>query len=810
MRPWLRPLFFALMAAIFVLPACSSDDDDDSRPSNPYDPSADEGLAGSWQAGDAAGSALLAADELWEAFADLAADPVIAADSTLQAARAFASACTTAAADLEAWVAVEELIVPDGGGNKAQLSEEARQTALAVLETAATAVRHGAEGLVVSWQTLGGLTSLREALADPEGEIPVNGSLATRLATRQSARDEAVVEAILAAQDRGGLLPLEQIEGATPAEQVAWYTDLEDEHAIKRQCRAAVAGWDAAERTASLDVLERAARSRLRFFSAAGFLDELPDHFTGEAETTPPTHDLTLHLVDGATGGALDTDAIVLIHRRGMPPANPRLALLADAPSSVALTLPAGQYDILALADGWARAVASDVATSDGGQIDLSLSHLEQASLILENVSAPAMAGAGTRVTATAVAASAAGRPLEFDWQVRGPCESVTPLGAECRFVPTDAGLYTAVVTVRDGAGSVATDSTRIEVLPFAVEVFQTDFLVEQIADYHLNPGEQDTLWLWVANRSEVEVRGEARLQGRNGLDVDVQSETWTLAAGRQTRWQVPVAIPADYDQPRAVLDFSFTADGQTYVQTLDYRVDFYVELERLNSPQTSRIITVRGTVANPALETAELVVDRDRNQIYTLPLDGGTFEQVVILAGTEQTQQRRLKVTARAGDREAVARAGFMAAIPRADFRATLFWDTNGTDVDLWVTDPDGEKCYYANQTTASGLELDVDDVSGYGPENITGESDLPAGEYLVQVHYFSDHGTGLASEATCMITLHEGTAEETVVTGTQTIVDGDVWTVATVVWDGAQVVSVEPVRSKPVAAALQALPAK
>ena len=139
-----------------------------------------------------------------------------------------------------------------------------------------------------------------------------------------------------------------------------------------------------------------------------------------------------------------------------------------------------------------------------------------------------------------------------------------------------------------------------------------------------------------------------------------------------------------------------------------------------------------------------------------------------------------------------------------------SLFWDTNGTDVDLWVTDPDGEKCYFANQTTASGLELDVDDVTGYGPENITGESDLPAGEYLVQVHYYSDHGTGLATEATVMLTMHEGTDQASVVTDSQTIGDGDVWTVATVVWDGTEVVSVTPAPRERITVVPRALPAK
>ena len=50
-----------------------------------------------------------------------------------------------------------------------------------------------------------------------------------------------------------------------------------------------------------------------------------------------------------------------------------------------------------------------------------------------------------------------------------------------------------------------------------------------------------------------------------------------------------------------------------------------------------------------------------------------------------------------------------------------TLTWDTNGTDVDLYVIDPSGNcSCYY-HKKTADGGELDVDITGGYGPEQGT-----------------------------------------------------------------------------------------
>ena len=46
------------------------------------------------------------------------------------------------------------------------------------------------------------------------------------------------------------------------------------------------------------------------------------------------------------------------------------------------------------------------------------------------------------------------------------------------------------------------------------------------------------------------------------------------------------------------------------------------------------------------------------------------------------------------------------------------LTWDADQTDIDLWVTEPSGEKCFYGhNRTTIGGL-LSRDFTDGYGPE--------------------------------------------------------------------------------------------
>ena len=68
-----------------------------------------------------------------------------------------------------------------------------------------------------------------------------------------------------------------------------------------------------------------------------------------------------------------------------------------------------------------------------------------------------------------------------------------------------------------------------------------------------------------------------------------------------------------------------------------------------------------------------------------------------------------------------------------------TLTWD-NTADLDLYVTDPTGETIYYVNPTSASGGQLDVDDIDGYGPENIFWTAGtVLSGNYSVEVNHFS-----------------------------------------------------------------------
>lgn len=51
-------------------------------------------------------------------------------------------------------------------------------------------------------------------------------------------------------------------------------------------------------------------------------------------------------------------------------------------------------------------------------------------------------------------------------------------------------------------------------------------------------------------------------------------------------------------------------------------------------------------------------------------------------------------------------------------DIRVVMNWNKDMTDIDLWVTDPNGEKCYYGHRSTAIGGRMSEDVTQGFGPE--------------------------------------------------------------------------------------------
>ncbi|MFG6458523.1 VIT domain-containing protein [Roseateles sp. BYS96W] len=90
-------------------------------------------------------------------------------------------------------------------------------------------------------------------------------------------------------------------------------------------------------------------------------------------------------------------------------------------------------------------------------------------------------------------------------------------------------------------------------------------------------------------------------------------------------------------------------------------------------------------------------------------------------------------------------------------DLRAVLAWDADNTDIDLWVTDPDGEKAYYGHRLTRQGGAMSRDFTGGYGPEEFSLRQAKP-GRYEVRAQFFGHRQQLVSPYTTLMLWLATG----------------------------------------------------
>lgn len=90
-------------------------------------------------------------------------------------------------------------------------------------------------------------------------------------------------------------------------------------------------------------------------------------------------------------------------------------------------------------------------------------------------------------------------------------------------------------------------------------------------------------------------------------------------------------------------------------------------------------------------------------------------------------------------------------------DLRAVLSWDADNTDIDLWVTDPNGEKAYYGNRLTYQGGANSRDFTGGYGPEEFSLKKAKP-GKYIVQAQFFGHRQQVVAGATTLSLRFYTG----------------------------------------------------
>ena len=205
--------------------------------------------------------------------------------------------------------------------------------------------------------------------------------------------------------------------------------------------------------------------------------------------------------------------------------------------------------------------------------------------------------------------------------------------------------------------------------------------------------------------------------------------------------------------------------------------------------------------VSSPAGSTGTFSAPASPTTQFTPNLVGVYTIQLTVRDDEGQTASCTMTVTA-AGD----------------GIRIEVSWNTNYTDIDthlLRMSSPPGWfssplDCYYGNTRpswdaagTADDPRLDIDDVEGFGPENINVDAPVVGGTYRVGIHYFDDDICNCATSVTVRIYCGDITVTP-VATYTRNLTGGggtsdanDFWRVANIVWNGADSCSVTAINT-------------
>jgi uncharacterized protein YfaP (DUF2135 family) len=165
------------------------------------------------------------------------------------------------------------------------------------------------------------------------------------------------------------------------------------------------------------------------------------------------------------------------------------------------------------------------------------------------------------------------------------------------------------------------------------------------------------------------------------------------------------------------------------------------------------RVVFVQGTVSDKKLHTATVSLNG-----VGLPIGvrEGRFEVKLVVPPGEDV----IEVSAHNDSGTGHDAVRLYAEVKPTDLVVTLSWDTDGSDLDLRLTDPAGEECDFGHRHTAAGGALEVDDTDGYGPE-IFAQPHAKPGDYLVTVAAYDLNGAPL-THAEVTVVIREGTPAE------------------------------------------------
>ncbi len=337
--------------------------------------------------------------------------------------------------------------------------------------------------------------------------------------------------------------------------------------------------------------------------------------------------------------------------------------------------------------------------------------------------------------------------PVSFAWRVRrGPAGADTSLDgantATVTFRGSEPGSYTLQLTVTDVRGE--SDSCQVGVRLIAPPV------IECPSEPILAPTRQPvTVSLTVTD------------------DTEVVGHSWELTSQpprSMTRLTRSVRNRAtftpDRQGPYELLYTATDSDGLSsscVVTVIGTPTPPTVTCPEVIETPPLTTVTVEATAADDgdSLRYRWTLVRREVGSAAAdpAPRNAATTQFMPDIAG-----EYLLRVTVTDDDGETASCDSLVVALVDEGLRIEMFWNTDGTDMDVHLANPTATRwfsdddCYYANchdpgslnwgaPGTADDPRLDIDDVNGFGPENINID-DPSTGVYTVGVHAFSGRG--------------------------------------------------------------------
>ena len=713
----------------------------------------------------------------------------------------YVSQSNAIAGKFDVLVQAENAIVPYGG-SKNLLTDIAK----GVYNKAKDTVVSGGKMVRSGWRVMSGKQSIRQVLNDPNSGIPLISGWAATIQKRNSARDAKIRDMIehwnpvTSPADCNNTIPYDDLPGSTPDEKANAYLNMSDEDPVKMGMRRDVMLWSDDERQATAETAKELGETNVKAVGDAyggpygEWTNEIVNQMLDEDETADDcgTMDIDIPVTASKT---------LIISKANMPDDDPRITVIMNAPQNLEQQLPPGEYHIIALAEGFIRGVYENlqIVKTSVTNLTAELLNLAENPIIIEDLTV--QEGCPTvnqPVHSHLSCVSTIGQELSFAWTVSGGSYTgFTPIGTELTFTPTEEKEYTISVDVSDNLNNHKTRSVSLASLGGMLAIDDWEIGSEDFTDNKLNPGEKITIELFVTNTGTTDLSGYHNIPSGNGFTSLFNSTHVDISAGTTIAIYVPLKINSELSINEITLQYQFTTENQNHNTVLisdsvELPIDFYVTIDEISDVVTDRIVNITGKIANPSLTTALLILDNDSEHSIEMNLNNGNFSQAVVLNGSTAEVSHTVYVIAVSGGLTAEDTMTFTSLVPIMSLHCTLTWDTSGTDVDFWITDPNKEKCYYAHRQTASGLALDVDDTDGYGPENITSTSVIP-GDYIVQVHYYNDHDDENAIGTNCVVVVRQ--AELAPVNYYGYLADtGDLWTVTTLHYDSEKGWSIKP----------------